>query len=166
LNPAVLVGTERTLRPGMRLRLYHTLNLGFFQHYWWMTGIFLDAELGISHRLPLGIQADARLGAGYMHFFWRRPTWKLEDGVYVKATDWGRPSLMFPLSLLLGYRGTSDHPLTVAPFLSAQWAVQVPFIEESPAMTHLFLTLGVRIHVGELLSRDGGWSCAPFLPGF
>jgi hypothetical protein len=113
-----------------------------------MTGILLDAEFGFSHGLPYGIQADARLGAGYLHFFWRRKSLELEDGMYVQASAWGRPSALFPLSIMLGYRGPRDHPLVVAPFLAAQWAVQVPFTEETPAMTHLFLTLGVRIDLG------------------
>jgi hypothetical protein len=69
LNPALTVGTERTLKRGSRTRLYQTANLGFFQHYWWMTGVFLDTELGGSYALPRGFHADLRLGVGYLHYF-------------------------------------------------------------------------------------------------
>lgn len=147
LNPALIVGTERALKRGAS-RFYHTVNLGFFQHYWWMTGLFLDAELGVGTSLPFGLHGDARLGVGYLHYFWRRETLKLEDGVYVPARDWGRPSVLVPFSIALGYRGGPHRPLAVAPFVSAQWAVQAPFIEEAPAMTHFFLLVGVRIDRG------------------
>ena len=155
LNPTFLIGTERTLRPGGRLRLYQTANLGFFQHYWWMTGVFLDTELGVSHTLPLGFHADLRLGVGYLHSFWRRETLELKDGKYVHARDWGRPSLIVPLSIVIGYRGGSPRPLTIAPFISAQWAVQAPFTNESPVMTHLFLHVGVRINRGSVTATAG-----------
>jgi hypothetical protein len=130
------------------VRLYHTVNLGFFQHYWWMTGLFLDAEFGVGRALPAGFQADLRLGVGYLHYFWRRESLELEDGRYVQVTDWGRPSLWVPLSVVLGYRGNPARPLAVAPFISAQWAAQALFQDEIPAMTHFFLLVGVRIEFG------------------
>jgi hypothetical protein len=147
-NPAFVVGTDRTWKPVGGARLYYTFNVGVFQNYWWMTGVFLDAELGIGHALPLGFQADLRLGAGYLHYYWRRETLVLEDGRYVRATDWGRPSAMFPLSVILGYRGSAADPLRFAPFVSAQWAAQAPFTDEAPVMTHFFLAVGVRIDLG------------------
>lgn len=154
-NPAFVVGAERTLRPGDHLRLYHTLNFGVFQHYWWMTGVFLDAELGISYALPLGFHADGRLGVGYLHYFWRRETLELKDGVYVPARDWGKPSIMVPLSVILGFRGNPDHPFVVAPFVSAQWAAQALFTDEISAMTHFFLAVGVRIDLGRSTPSKG-----------
>jgi hypothetical protein len=147
-NPALFVGTDHTLKAGYRMRLYMTGNLGYFRHYWWMTGLFLGSELGIGYALPLGLHTDLRLGAGYLHYFWRRKSLELKDGAYVQVTNWGRPSIMFPLSIVLGYRGPPERPLPVAPFISMQWAVQTPFVEESPAMTHLFFLVGVRIDWG------------------
>jgi hypothetical protein len=154
-NPSLTVGTERTLRDGDRFRHFHTVNIGFFQHYWWMTGVFVDAELGTSFRFLRGFHADAKLGIGYLHYFWRRKTLELEDGKYVEARDWGKPSLMVPLSLVLGYRGNPDHPLPVAPFVSVKWAVQAPFTDETPAMTHFVLAAGVRIHLGRSTASGG-----------
>jgi hypothetical protein len=155
LNPAFVVGTDRTWKSSERARLYGTLNLGFFQHYWWMTGVFLSTELGVGYALPLGFHSDARLGLGYLHYFWRRQSLELKDGVYVPATDWGKPSIMVPFSLLLGYRGSHERPLRFAPFVSAQWAVQAPFTEEAPAMTHFFLAVGVRIDLWQESSGEG-----------
>ena len=148
LNPALIVGTERMLRSGGRVELYYTKNLGFFQHYWWMTGVYLNTELGIRHALPLGLYADMRLGIGDMHYFWRRKTLELEDGRYVQATNWGRPSLMIPLSVTLGYRGSSTRPIAVVPFVSMQWVVQALFSDEVPVMTHNFILAGVRMSTG------------------
>ena len=52
LNPALIVGTERTLRPGGRVRLYQTANFGFFQHYWWVTGLSIGHRAGCRVRSP------------------------------------------------------------------------------------------------------------------
>jgi len=145
-NPAFIIGTERTLKRPGHVRLYGTANIGYFRNYWWMTGVFLNSELGVGRRLPFGFHVDLRLGIGYLHYFWRRKVMELEDGRYVSAKDWGKPSLMIPLTLVLGYGGNPERPLTVAPFAAVQWAVQTPFIEESAAMTHFFLMLGARIN--------------------
>jgi hypothetical protein len=147
-NPVLVVGTDRTLRSGDTVRMYGMANLGYFQHYWWMTGVFLSAEFGVGRALPLGFHADLRLGVGYLHYFWRRKTLVLKDGRYVSATDWGRPSVMVPLSVVLGYSGGPARPFRFAPFVSAQWAAQAPFTDEAPVMTHLFLAVGVRIDLG------------------
>jgi len=154
-NPAFLVGTDHTMRSGDHWRFFYGVNVGFFQHHWWMTGLSLEPELGIGRSLPGGLHADLRLGLGYMHYFWRRETLELEDGCYEKATDWGKPSLILPLSLTLGYRGDPDNPVSVQPFVSARWGVQGLFLDEVPAMTHLFLLGGVRIERGGD-TPDGG----------
>jgi hypothetical protein len=154
-NPALMVGTERMLRPGDRLQLYHTANLGFVRHYWWMTALFLDAELGVRHKLPLGFSADLRLGIGYMHYFWRRKSLELKGGRYVEVTNWGRPSLMAPLSLELAYRGRSARPAAVAPFVSVKWALQALFKDEVPAMTHFLILVGSRISLGRVHPKGG-----------
>lgn len=146
-NPAIVIGADRTLRPGTGWRLYHTANVGFFQHHWWMTGAFIDAEVGLGRTLPLGLHSDLRLGVGYLHYFLRRQTLELEDGEYVPATDLGRPSLMVPLSLLLGYQGSSRQN-RVEPFVSLQWAAQGVFKPEVPALTHFFVLVGARFRLG------------------
>lgn len=154
-NPAFLVGTDHTMKSGDHWRFFYGVNVGFFQHHWWMTGLSLEPELGIGRSLPGGLHADLRLGLGYMHYFWRRETLELEDGRYVEATDWGKPSLILPLSLTLGYRGDPGSPVTVQPFVSARWGVQGLFLDEVPAMTHLFLLGGVRIERGGDTLEEG-----------
>jgi hypothetical protein len=155
LSPAFMAGTERTLKSVGRIRLYQTANLGFFQHHWWISGLFLNTELGASCRLPLGFHVDLRLGVGYMHCFYRRKILELKDGKYVRATDWGVPSLMVPLALELGYRGNSIHPRIIAPFVSVQWAFQGLFQEEASGLPHLFLFVGGRIPLGRIHSKGG-----------
>ena len=154
LNPTFAVGADRTLKQGDHLRLYGTANLGAFRHYWWMTGVFVSSEFGAGYALPYGFHADLRLGVGYLHYFWRRKTLELKNGRYVQVRNWGKPSVLVPLSFVLGYRGTPARPLLFAPFVSAQWAVQAPFAEEAPAMTHFILAVGVRV---DLYRLTGGY---------
>ncbi len=155
LNPAVMVGTDRSLRAGEHWSVSFGMSVGLSQDHWWMSGVSLEPELRVGRRLPVGFEADLGLGLGYMHYFWRRKTLELEDGRYVEATNWGRPSLILPLSVTLAYRGDPARPAPVSPFVSARWAVQGLFLEEIPAATHLFLLAGIRIHRGRD-SRVGG----------
>jgi hypothetical protein len=155
-NPAVVVGAERTLRPGGRVRLYQTANVGFVRHYWWMTGVFVDSEVGASRALPFGLHVDLRLGLGYMHYFWRRETLTLEDGEYVSSRDWGRPSLLVPISLIVGRHGRPGSGPAVAPFVSVRWAAQALFLDEVPLTTHLMLLAGVRLEWGSGPRFEGG----------
>ncbi len=154
-NPDFLVGTDQAWKSGAQWRLSYGISLGFFRHHWWMTGVSVVPELGIGRRLPGGLYVDLRLGLGYMHYFWRRNSLELEGGRYVQTTDWGGPSVLFPLSATISYRGARDGPLKVAPFLSARWAVQGMFLEEVPAMTHFSLLGGLRIDRG-LGEHTGG----------
>lgn len=145
LNPAVMVGADHTWKSGRSWRLFYAVNLGFFRHYWWMTGVSIEPELGIGRSLPAGFRADLRLGLGYMHYFWRRKRMKWEEGRYVDAGGLGNPSVILPVSASLGYRGSSGHPLPVAPFVTVRWGVQGLFVEKVPVLTHLQFLAGVRI---------------------
>lgn len=147
-DPAFMVGTERSWRSGDRWALTFDVNLGFFHDHWWMTGLSVEPEVRIGHTLPGGLYGDMGLGLGYMHYFWRRKTLRLENGRYVKATDWGRPSVIIPLSATLGYRGDPARPVRIAPFVSARWGAQGLFLKEIPIMTHFVLLGGVRIERG------------------
>lgn len=144
VNPAVGVGTDRSLKSGRNWNFFCALHIGFFRSHWWMTGVSVEPEIGIGRSLPGGFYSDLRLGVGYMHYFWRRKRLELHDGKYVAATNWGSPSLIMPLSATLGYRGDPDDPLPVSPFVSARWGVQGLFRDEVPVVTHLFLLGGLR----------------------
>jgi len=154
-NPAFQVGTDRSIRSGDHWSFFYAVNLGFFRNQWWMTGISLEPEVGIGRSLPGGFHADLRLGLGYMHYFWRRKTLELDDGRYVEQTDWGKPSLFLPLSATVGYRGDSDDPLSVSPFVTARWGVQGLFLAEVPAATHLSFLGGLRIERGRDNTNGG-----------
>ena len=147
-NPAFMVGTDHAIRSGNRWHFFYGVSLGFFRHRWWMTGVSLEPEIGVGHTSSGGFHADLRLGLGYMHYFWRRQTLELKNGEYVTVTDWGRPSLILPLSATLGYRGDTADPLSVSPFVAARWGVQGLFMEEVSVMTHFMLLGGVRIERG------------------
>jgi hypothetical protein len=147
-NPAIIFGAQRTLRPAGFARLLGSVDLGFFQSYWWMTAVFANCAFGMERSIAWGLVADLRLGLGYMHFFWRRKTLAFRDGKYVSARDWGHSSLLVPLSTSLGYEGTGARPWRVSPFLRLQWAVQTPVTEEAAVMTHLFFFVGTRIRWG------------------
>jgi hypothetical protein len=151
-----MMGTDRTIRSSDHWRVFYGVNVSFFRHHWWMSGVSVEPELGIGWRVAGGFEADIRIGLGYMHYFWRRKTLELREGRYVEAKDWGRPSLILPLSLTLGYPGEKDDPLSVSPFVTARWGIQGLFLKEVPVMTHLQLLGGVRIEDVEDKPKGGG----------
>jgi len=144
-NPAAYVSTDRVLKAGDSWRLFFGVNVGFFRHYWWMTGVSLEPEIGLGRSLPGGFYAEMGLGIGYLHYFWRRERLELHAGSYEPSTDWGSPSFLIPVSATIGYRGNLDDPLPVSPFVSARWGVQGLLRSEVPVATHLFLLGGLRI---------------------
>ncbi len=154
-NPAAMVGIDRNLRSSDHWRFFYAVNLGFFRHHWWMTGVSIEPDIGIGRMLAGGFRADLRVGLGYLHFFWRRKTLELEGGRYGESRDWGRPSVILPLSLSLGYPGKADHPSSVSPFITARWGVQALFLEEVPALTHLQFLAGVRVDTKSEASERG-----------
>lgn len=154
-NPAFMVGTDRTWKAGDNWRLSFGVNLGFVRHRWWMTGISLEPEVGISGIIHGGFHGGLHVGLGYMHYFWRRKSLELKDGRYVEAADWGRPSMTLPLSVTLGFRGISARPLTAAPFVTARWVPQGMFLDEIPVTTHFLLMGGFRIQRRHQNTNEG-----------
>ncbi len=149
-NPGVIVGTEFTHKKWKHFRISQPVNLGYFQHKYIESGVFLNTDLTLSYLTGFGLYADLFLGAGYLHAFSRREVFELRNGEYEKVTDWGRPSVMFSLGLALGYEFNSERRLSFTPFIQYRWFAQTPFADpdEIPVATHLLLTVGTKIYFG------------------
>ena len=154
-NPTVMVGTDRLPGGGEGWKAFFSANLSFFRHRWWMTGISVEPSVGVGKTSGGGFHIDTRIGLGYMHYFWRRKTLELEDGRWYEAPTRGRPSAILPLSVTFGYRGRAEDPLQVSPFVTGRWVLQGMFLDEIPAMTHLSIMGGVRIHRSPHREREG-----------
>lgn len=155
LNPMVTVGTDRMPGAGEGWKAFFSASVSFFRHRWWMSGVSLVPSVGMGKTFRGGLQTDARIGFGYMHYFWRRETLELKNGRYVDSGNLGRPSIVLPLSVTIGYRGRAEEPLSVSPFVTGRWAIQELFLEEVPAITHLSVLGGVRINRGPARDREG-----------
>jgi len=149
-NPSLIVGTEFTHKNWKHFRLAQPVNLGFFQHEFIESGVFLNTDLAFSYRTGFGLHTDISLGAGYLHAFSRREVFELKNGEYEKVTDWGRPTAMFSLAAALGYQFKSNRRLSFSPFIQYRWFAQAPFADpdEIPVATHLLLTVGTKIYFG------------------
>lgn len=147
-NPGMMVGTEHTYKRSKHFRLYQTGNLGFFQQELLESGLFLESDLGFSYLTGFGPNTAFLIGAGYMHTFSRRAIFEFKNGEYQQVTDWGKPAFMFSLALEIGYDFKKQQRFSFSPFIQYRWFVQTPFSEEIPAMTHLLLTVGTKIHFG------------------
>ncbi|MFQ5641877.1 MAG: hypothetical protein ACE5IR_28205, partial [bacterium] len=147
-NPALIIGTEFMHKNWKHFRISQPVNLGYFQHKYIESGLFLNTDLAFSYATGFGLHADFLLGAGYLHAFSRREVFELKNGEYEKVTDWGRPAAMISLAAALGYQFKSNRRFSFSPFIQYRWFVQTPFSEEIPLMTHLLLTVGTKIYFG------------------
>ncbi|MGH7454162.1 MAG: hypothetical protein ACRENG_22605 [bacterium] len=147
-NPGLVIGTEFTHKKWKHFRFSQPVNLGFFQHEYIESGLFVNTDLGFSYVTGFGLHADFLLGAGYLHTFSRRKLFELKNGEYVEATDWGRPAFMFSLAGALGYQFKSNRRLSFSPFIQYRWFAQTPFADEIPVITHLLLSVGTKIYFG------------------
>lgn len=147
-NPVAMLGTEFTHTASSHLRLTQPLNLGFFQHEFVESGVFLNTDLALSYLTSFGLHADLLLGAGYLHAFSRRDVFELKDGQPSEVTDWGQPSVMLSLAGALGYEVQTRRSLSVSPFIQYRWFVQTPspYHALTPALSHVLLTAGAKIH--------------------
>lgn len=144
-NPGFIIGTELAHKNWKHFRLSQPVNLGYFQHKYIESGLFLNTDLTLSYVTGFGLYADLLLGVGYLHAFSRRDVFELKNGEYERVTDWGRPTAMISLGLALGYEFKS-----FTPFIQYRWFAQAPFADpdELPAASHLLLTVGTKMYFG------------------
>ena len=141
-DPAVMVGTEYSFRPG-RINDWHLAgNLGFWYHRHNQTALFVQGAFG--YRRNIGRwNVFGRLGAAYVHSFAPTPVFRLEDGSFQTGRDSGTPAFMPSLELGGGYRlGESAYSPEI--FASITHSAEFPLNEFTGL--HQFAGIGIKFY--------------------
>jgi hypothetical protein len=129
LHPGLSAGTEFYYNESTKNRFFQTVKAGFYYHQYIQTSVQIYSEAGYRRSVWRGTAAEFRLGAGYLHAFTGTEVFQLEEGVYRKKTNWGRPQFMGSTAFGLSYQKPAAEK---APrfFLDYQFFLQMPFIRK------------------------------------
>lgn len=129
LHPGVSAGTEFPYNNSEKNRFFQTVKAGIYYHQYIQTSVQVYSEAGYRRSVWKGTAAEFRLGVGYLHAFTSTEVFRLEDGIYRKRPDWGRPQFMGSTALGVSYRkpGAEKAPRF---FLDYQFFLQMPFIKK------------------------------------
>jgi hypothetical protein len=145
IHPGFSIGTYHIYHAGEKHELFQTFKFGFFYHRFVQYGIQLYSEAGYRYLFKCGWYAEGMLGAGYIHSIPDVQIFILKDGKYVKKKNFGKPEMMIPVSLAVGYdlEKKCNTPLRI--FLQYQLWMQTPFVNKYvPLLPNTALHLGVR----------------------
>jgi len=145
LHPGLLLGAEFRYNHSVSNQWFQTAKLAFSYHQYAQTTFQLYSEAGYRRLLWKGIGAELRLGAGYLHAFPATELFKLENGMYFKKTNWGRPQCMAGAALGLNYSLPNRFWLNQV-FVDYQFYLQLPFVKSYvPLLPNTLLHAGVTL---------------------
>jgi hypothetical protein len=104
----------------------------------------LYSEVGYRYKFLKTFNAEAKLGAGYLHAIPAEKVLELKsDGTYKKKTNLGRPQAMGSFSFRVNKNIAASG---LAVFLEYQQRLQLPFIKSYvPLLPSIMLMAGVKI---------------------
>lgn len=146
VHPGIEVAAEHTWHKGNKSELFQTAALGYYYHRFSQHGIRLYSEFGWRYKGSCRLGFEARLGAGYLHAIPDVQVFKLnDDGVYEKASKFGRPEFILPsVALALNYDLKKDDPRSPKFQLGYQLWMMMPFVKNYvPVLPNSALHLGV-----------------------
>ena len=123
---------------------FQDFKLGYSYHRFVQHSITLYSEIGYRYKFLKTFNAEASVGAGYLHAISAEKIFVLQsDGTYKKKTNIGRPQAMASFSIGLSKK-ISTSGTTV--FLNYQQRLQFPFIKSYvPLLPENMLQAGVSI---------------------
>ena len=147
VHPGISVGTEFRYNNDLKNQFFQTAKLAFSYHQYVQTGIQLYSEAGYRRGIWRGIQAECRLGIGYLHAIAATEVFKAKNGVYDKKLNLGRPQFMASSALGLSYqvqRGQNSPRF----FLDYQFFLQMPFVKSYvPLAPNTVFHVGVAVPI-------------------
>ncbi|MEO0338125.1 MAG: hypothetical protein AAF242_02820 [Bacteroidota bacterium] len=139
-NPAIMVGTEITLKSNPKNAFFLSGDLGFYHHKGIQSALVFN--LGLGYRQEIGrLYASLRLGPGYSHIFTASQIYEYENGEYVEKGDLGRPTFSPFIALEVGY-ALSSKAQRPELFLTMIESVDINAV----TFPHQFVGLGLKFY--------------------
>ncbi len=144
-HPVYEIGKSYTLNKSEKMEWFQTANIGYFRHKFVQTNLLFYSENGYSRKVTNSLYANAKLGLGYIHAFTAPDIIKQNaDGTYEVKSDYGRPQVMFGLSL--GFTYSLVKSVDNAPKLCVdyQTRMQTPYVKSYvPLLPYNVLKVGL-----------------------
>ena len=147
VHPGVSLGTEFYYRREARYQWLQTANLAYHYHQYALHSLQLYSEAGYRRLFRNHLDAEARLGLGYLHSIPDSKIFELDkEGIYREQHNYGRPQAMASFALGLGYSFHGQRAPRL--FLHYRFYLQMPFVNEYvPVLPNTALHLGVSLPV-------------------
>lgn len=159
VHPGLVVSLNRNWTSGPRFQWSQNVKLGYINHYLLQQVIQLYTEANANYAITPSWKVYAGLGAGYLHAF-RDNQDKFElqdDGTYKKKRNFGRPQIMFGLTLGTSLGLGSIYDRDVALFINYHSWFQFPFVNQYvPLLPHASLQLGVNFDLYSNTKKESG----------
>lgn len=141
VHPGLTIGMEFPYNDNTKHRIGQTVKLGLFYHQLVQTGVQLYSELHYSYQVKGGFGLDAQAGIGYIHSIPNHQIFKLNNGVYEKKTNLGKPEFMGSIAIGAGYYINPEKTNRI--FASYQFWLQAPFVNQYvPVLPNTALHIG------------------------
>jgi hypothetical protein len=149
IHPGLTVGAEFRYNHNQTNQLGQTVKVGFFHHSLVQNGIQLYSEFHYNFQSKKRLGFDAFLGGGYIHSIPDHQIFKLNNGVYERKANWGKPEAMGTLSIGTSYlvsSRTEPGPEKARIFINYQFWLQTPFVNQYvPVLPNTALHVGIKI---------------------
>jgi hypothetical protein len=145
-HPGFELGTGFNWKTKAKHDWFQEFKLGYSYHRFVQHSITLYSEFGYRYKFFKTFNAEAALGAGYLHAISAERVFVLQsDGTYKKKPNLGRPQAMASFSIGLSKKISASGTTL---FLNYQQRLQFPFIKSYvPLLPENILMAGMRISI-------------------
>ena len=148
LHPGFSLGTEYGFTEGRLGRIYQSLHTGYYFNEYNARALFLKTGLGYRYTLGFGLFGDLSLGLGYLHSFHPVEIFAQNaQGEYERVKDHGKASVIFFLTMGMGFDFSRVTNWPVSLFLRFQPYIQTPYNPESSILPQSMVHLGIRVQL-------------------
>lgn len=120
---------------------------GGFYHKKLETGFYLRGNYQYTFKVMDKLGVDLPVGVGYMHTFYPADLYEQDPatGEFETISQTGRPHALITAGIGLSYLSEGNFQ----PFIKQELAIETPFANSLPVITHSFLKAGVKIKLAQ-----------------
>ncbi|HEX6332748.1 MAG TPA: hypothetical protein VFZ78_00900 [Flavisolibacter sp.] len=146
LHPGAEAGYSFSWKEKGKYTLFQNFRAGYFYHRFVQHAIPVYTQFGYRYRVLPQLDAQAMIGAGYLHSVPATAVLKLNDnGEYENAKGIGRGQVLFNAGLSLRFR-LQDNVSTPSIFLQYSQQLQAPFINSYvPLLPYNTMAIGASL---------------------
>jgi hypothetical protein len=147
IHPGIEFGASRNWSTKQKHDWFQTIKVAYFYHRFVQHGIPLYTELGYRFKFTSRFNAEATLGAGYMHSIAATSVFTLaDDGQYKRSNKGGRAQANATFGIGVGY--FLDSRKSAKLFTAWQQRLQLPFIKSYvPVLPYNNFLLGISVPI-------------------